>query len=299
MTKQPFFSIVIPAYNASQFLEKALDSVRTQVFDNYEIVVVNDGSTDNTLDMAKAYFDRYPELNHKLIDQENKAIGGSRNSGIKEARGRFIAFLDADDIWYKEKLEKIYIYLEQNPEANFVCHNEHLAENGKIVKELIYGPYASHKDLLFKRNCISTSATVIKRDKLLQAELFSEDMSFNGVEDYELWLRLSKICNIKYMHEALGRYNVHAKGITNDIGIHICNSINVVERHFKLWEPNSLYYRLLMNRRRANIFRAAAYAFMKNKDVKSSWRFAKKAIRYNPFSLKAWILAVLNKFKLR
>lgn len=299
MAKHPFFSVVIPAYNASKFLEKALDSVRTQTFDNYEIIVVNDGSTDNTLGILKAYFDRYPELNYKLIDQENKAIGGSRNSGIKEACGEFIAFLDADDIWYREKLKKVYIYLEQNPEADFVCHDEHLAENGKIIKRLAYGPYTSHKDLLFKRNCISTSATVVRRDKLLQAELFSEDMNFNGVEDYELWLRLSKICNMKYIHEVLGRYNVHAEGITNDIETHICNSINAVERHFKLWEPNSLYYRLLMNRRRADIYRAAAYAFLKNKDAKTSWRFVKKAIRYNPFSLKTWALAGLDKFKLR
>ena len=96
----PLFSVVIPAYNASRFIRYTLDSVRNQTFDDFEIVVVNDGSKDDTLEIIKAYFVDFPGLNYKIIDQVNRGIGGARNSGIKKACGKFVAFLDADDSWY-------------------------------------------------------------------------------------------------------------------------------------------------------------------------------------------------------
>ena len=190
----PLFTVVIPAYNAAYFIRSTLDSVRLQTFGEYQIIIVNDGSRDDTLKVVKAYFTDFPNLSYKLINQENKGIGAARNIGIKEAKGEFVAFLDADDKWYKNKLLRVKSYLEENSDIDFICHDEYWIEVGSIIKKATYGLYKTYKELLFKGNCISTSATVIRRSKLFDAGLFSENLDFNGIEDYELWLRLSKIC---------------------------------------------------------------------------------------------------------
>jgi glycosyltransferase involved in cell wall biosynthesis len=264
--------------------------VRNQTFDDYEIVVVNDGSKDDTLEAVKAYFIDFPGFNYKIINQENRGIGGARNSGIKEAHGEFVAFLDADDSWYKEKLERVKEFIDKNTNVDLVCHNENWVENGRIAKEVIYGPYRTYKELLFKGNCISTSATVVRRSKQLEAGLFSENMDFNGVEDYELWLRLSKICKITYLHETLGEYHIHGGSETSNIEIHNRNWINVLEYHFDLWPNKTIYYKYMMRIARANVIRCGGRMFLRAGNFALAKSYLFRSLHLNPFSLKAWVL---------
>lgn len=286
----PFFSVIIPAYNASKFIRDTLDSVRNQTFHDYEIIVVNDGSKDNTLETVKAFFREFPDLNYKIIDQENRGIGGARNSGIKESHGKFVAFLDADDSWYNEKLERVKEFIDNNANVDLVCHNENWVENGRIYKKAIYGPHRTYWELLFKGNCISTSATVVKRSKLLGAGLFSEDMDFNGVEDYELWLRLSKICKIEYLNEILGEYHIHGESETSKIAIHNRNWINVLEYHFDLWPNKTIYYKYMMRIGRANAIRCGGRMFLRAGNFALAKSYLFRSLLLNSFSVKAWVL---------
>ncbi len=295
----PFFSVIIPTYNASKFIENTLESVRNQNFSDYEIIVINDGSTDNTLELLKNYFYKHSGLNHQIIDQKNKGIGGARNVGIKAARGEFIAFLDADDLWFPSKLEKVKQYIDTSYDADLICHDEYWVTEGKNKIKVRYGPYKTYDDLLLKENCISTSAVVVRRLKLFEAGLFSENMDFNGVEDYELWLRLSKISKIKYLHEYLGIYNINSGGITSKIEVHMQNSINVIEYHFKQLKKDSFYYRYLMNKRRAAIFRSSSREFLKVGNKQLAWKTIITALKLNPFSFKTWIVIMLNSIELR
>lgn len=258
-----YFSVVMPAYNAANYISNALDSVRNQTFRDYEVVIVNDGSTDNTSEIIKNYFKNFSSMHYKLIEQKNKGIGGARNSGIKETEGDFIAFLDADDKWNNEKLARVNNYIKKHPDVDLICHNEYLVRDERIISKLVYGPFKNYADLLFRRNCISTSATVVRRTKLFEAGLFSENMNFNGVEDYELWLRLSKICDIKYLHEVLGEYTINDDSITSNIINHTKNTLNVVNFHFNQWNSQSLYYKLLMIKRRSRVIAGAAYRSFK------------------------------------
>lgn len=253
------FSVVIPAYNAEKYIGETLDSVRSQTYRNYEVVITDDGSTDNTSETIENYFKNFPGTHYKLIKQKNKGIGGARNSAIKETEGDYVAFLDADDRWSNEKLARVNNYIERCADVDLICHNEYLVKDGKVISKLIYGPFRDYLDLLFRRNCISTSAAVVRRNKLFEAGLFSENMDFNGVEDYELWLRLSKICKIEYLHEALGKYTIQHDSITSNIVNHAENTINVVNFHFKQWEQKTLYYKFLMIKRKARIVAGAAY----------------------------------------
>ena len=286
----PTFSVVIPAYNASKFIKNALDSVRTQTFSDYEIIVVNDGSIDDTLKVIKDYFSKFPILKHKIINQQNKGIGAARNAGIKVAEGEYIAFLDADDRWFREKLATVKKFFDENSDLDLVCHDEFLVKNGKVIKTLRYGPYNTYRDLLFRGNCISTSATVVKRQKILKAGLFSENLDFNGVEDYELWLRLSKLCKMAYLHKVLGEYNVHAAGITSNIKRHKQNVLNVIEHHFEQWPHKTIYYKYLMRRRKAETLRNGARAFLRMENFSSAQLYFLRSLFLHPFSIKTWVL---------
>lgn len=294
MTKHslPLFSVIIPAYNASPFIRNTLDSVRNQTFDDYEIVIVNDGSKDETSETVKTYFVDFPCLNYKIINQENKGIGGARNSGIKEALGKFVAFLDADDSWNKMKLERVKEFIDKNTNVDLVCHNENWVENGRIYKEAICGPYRTYKELLFKGNCISTSATVVKRSKLLEAGLFSENMDFNGAEDYELWLRLSKICRIVYLNETLGEYHIHGGSETSNIETHNRNWMNVLEYHYDLWPNKTIYYKYMIRIERANAIRCGGRMFLRAGNFAIAKAYLLRSLLLNLFSVKAWVLLI-------
>lgn len=97
----PVFSVIIPAYNSERYITSALDSVRCQTYKDYEIIVINDGSTDNTPKIVSSYIEKYKDsCPIKMFHQENKGVGGARNTGTNNADGRYIALLDQDDIWY-------------------------------------------------------------------------------------------------------------------------------------------------------------------------------------------------------
>lgn len=281
-----FFSIVIPAYNAERFITRALESVAIQTFDDFEIVIVNDGSTDSTVTRIREFFLHYGNLSWKVINQQNKGIGGARNTGIKNSIGEYIAFLDADDAWYPNKLSLVAGYFREWPEVDFICHDEVWIQQGINRGTVSYGPYKDYKELLFKGNCISTSASVVRRSKLMEAGLFSENLDFNGVEDYELWLRLSKICKIEYLHEVMGEYHIHGTGITNDEEKHVRNSLNVIEDHYNAWPQKDFIHNFLMKKRRSDTLRGAGRSFIKKGEFGSAKKYLLQALFACPLSIK-------------
>jgi len=148
------FSIVIPSYNSGAFIAKTLDSVRLQTYTNYEVLVTNDGSSDNTLDVVTEYAIRYPEFPLKLETQENKGIGGARNNSLFRAVGQFIAFLDADDCWLSQKLETISLFLSENPQIDVAYHDEIEIKGDGTSRTLLYSDVRlpAFDDLLIKGN---------------------------------------------------------------------------------------------------------------------------------------------------
>jgi glycosyltransferase involved in cell wall biosynthesis len=128
----PLVSVVIPTYNQPAFLREALESVFSQTFGDYEIIVVNDGSTDGTAELLQQYGGRI-----RVVTQENQGIGRARNRGMDEAAGRYIAFLDHDDLWHREKLETQVAYMREHPDCvgNSVPF-EYSSEPGKVRFDL-------------------------------------------------------------------------------------------------------------------------------------------------------------------
>jgi glycosyltransferase involved in cell wall biosynthesis len=287
----PVVSIVIPTYNQADLLQEALESVLRQTFTAWEAVIINNYSADHTEAVARAFTD--PRL--RLVNFRNYGIiGASRNEGVRQTSGELVAFLDSDDTWEPTKLERVLDCFAQ-PGVDLVCHDEWLWKNGQKNQLLRYGPYSSYDDLLFKGNCVSPSATVLRRLKFLEVRGFSQERGLAGVEDYDLWLRLARAgCLFHYLHEPLGSFRVHGESFSSKIEYHCANGLHLLEAHFAQWPRQTPYYRYLMRKRRSDIYRGAARACLQNGSHGEARRYLHQAIKEDPLSWKAWMLAVLS-----
>lgn len=199
MTNNPLFSAIIPTYNRDKFIVDAVNSVLTQSFTNFELIVIDDGSTDNTEK-------RLWECNDKRIRyfyQDNSGVSTARNRGIKESRGKYIAFLDSDDIWKPEKLEMTFRYINKFPDIKIFHTNEIWYRNEKLQnqKKKYRKPdgYAYYDSLLLC--CIGMSTSVVKKDLFDEIGMFDESMP--ACEDYDLWLRATYKYEVKLIEEPL------------------------------------------------------------------------------------------------
>ena len=189
--KMPVVSVIIPTYNRGWAIRDAVDSVLDQDFSNYELIVIDDGSTDNTIPILDTYRDRIV-----VLYQENKGVSAARNRGIAAASGQFIAFLDSDDIWLQKKLARQIDFFKSNPDALICQTGEIWIRNGVRVN-----PKHHHKKLsgrIFEPSlslCLVTpSAVMMKRGLFETVGLFDEELPV--CEDYDLWLRISRWCPI-------------------------------------------------------------------------------------------------------
>jgi glycosyltransferase involved in cell wall biosynthesis len=179
-------SVIIPTYNRGWILKEAIDSVLSQDFTDFELIVVNDGSTDNTQDILSSY-----KEDIIVLKQNNKGVSSARNRGIVSASGQFIAFLDSDDFWLPKKLSIQVDFFNANPDALICQTEEKWLRNGIRVN-----PKKRHKKLsgdIFEHSLylclVSPSAVMIKRSLFEKTGMFDE--SLPACEDYDMWLRVS------------------------------------------------------------------------------------------------------------
>ena len=259
----PRYSIVIPAYNAGSFIEKTLDSIRAQTLSDYEIIVVDDGSKDNTATVVDEWLRRHKQIGC-CIRQENKKIAGARNAGICVAIGEFIALLDHDDIWYPEKLATVDAAFQKHPDAILVAHHMNVTKNGQVLYMARKGPSVKrmYENLLFKGSVVSPSGAVVRRDKALEIGSFRENPEFNTVEDYDFWMRLSQVGRFYFIDQALAEYSLVENSASSRVDYHYQNLEALLHDHFSSYfkAPPSFWSRLLMRRRIAMVYRAAACA---------------------------------------
>jgi glycosyltransferase involved in cell wall biosynthesis len=212
----PFFSIVMPSFNQSRYIVEAIQSVIDQSIESWELIIVDNNSSDETLELVQALKD--PRI--KILTIKNDGvIAKSRNKAISNSLGKYIAFLDSDDSWRKDKLEKISGVLTS--EKLLVYHSMTLinAESeitGQILSRRIIKPH--FEDLVINGNPIVNSSVVVSKEALLKIGLLDESIELIGVEDYNAWLRLC-LTNIEFIHldETLGSYRVHGQS-TSSLG---------------------------------------------------------------------------------
>jgi glycosyltransferase involved in cell wall biosynthesis len=222
----PILSVVIPMFNVGQYIEQCIQSVLAQTFKNFEVICVDDGCTDDTLYKIKQYSD--PRI--KLIQQDNRGLSGARNTGILAARGIYIALLDADDFWAKEKLAGHINHLNLRPHVGVsYCPSLFVDESGKSMG---MGQYPKLKDIsakdVFCRNPVGNGSAPVIRRRLLKEVIFVSpktgrkcifDEDLRQSEDIELWLRIALLGNWKFegIKTPLTFYRVNEGGLSSNL----------------------------------------------------------------------------------
>lgn len=201
--KQVFFSIVIPTYNREHLISKTLDSILKQSFTDFEILVVDDGSTDNTEMLITQQYSQTVQYYKK----ENAERAAARNFGTQHANGKYVLWFDSDDLMYPNHLELAYKYIQEKKLPEIIALSFHyLNLNNEIMKVEIL-PVELNKNL-YKGNLLSCDAVFVRKDIAL-INSFNEDRALSASEDYELWLRLSSQYKIWSFHDITSAIVLH------------------------------------------------------------------------------------------
>lgn len=288
----PSVSVVIPTYNHAQFLQTAIQSVMDQTFTDWEAIVVNNHSEDNTVEIIAAFND--PRI--RLVNFHNHGIiAAARNHGIGLASGKYIAFLDSDDTWYPEKLERCVAMLETGYDA--VCHGEFWVKKGGTPRKILYGPQqrTNYLSLLYDGNCLSTSAIVVKKSALESVGGFDESPQMVTAEDYELWLKLAKDgCRFALVDEMLGEYHLHGGNQSKAVMRNFQAELAVLQKYFSGIAENGLMSHLRTQRRFALAYYAAARGMQAEGSHMDGLKLLLQSWMKYPFILRQYAAAVIG-----
>jgi glycosyltransferase involved in cell wall biosynthesis len=231
----PELSIIIPAFNRADLLQQTLLSVQQQTYANWECIVVNDHSTDNTAEVVTLFAGKDPRFK-LLTNQRTKGAQGARNTGILHATSNWIAFLDSDDTWLPHKLQKQVALLTNNPNTDVVSGYMHLVNAQKqLISCWEFKPKGIITSELLKRNVYVDFITpVVRKSKLLEIGLLDEKCV--SYQEWETFIRLSLICRFDYVPEPLSVYSVETtNSISRSMEKECRGLIYIFKKHRKLW----------------------------------------------------------------
>nr|WP_163969775.1 glycosyltransferase family 2 protein [Oceanobacillus halotolerans] len=213
MKKQtPLISIITPAYNAERFIRETIESVLAQTYSNWEMVIVDDCSTDKTVEYVKAYQQQDDRIN-LIVLEENQGSAVARNTAMEHAKGRYIAFLDSDDLWYPEKLEKQLRFMQEKDVGFSFTQYIRMQEDGTLKNAVSRAPKAvGYEDLL--RHCVIGCLTVmLDREKVGYLKM----VDIRTRQDYVYWLALTKRGHLAYgIPEILAKYRTVDDSISSN-----------------------------------------------------------------------------------
>ena len=283
----PRVSVVLPVYNGERYLGEAIDSVLAQTFRNREIICVDDGSTDGSFDILQRYRDRV-----RIIRQENAGQGGARNTGANQARGEFLAFLDQDDRWYPQKLEREVACLEGDRQAVLVYSNsDRMDESGRVTQ--VGATLAERASALVSplgrligEGLVLPSSLLVRREAFARAGGF--DAHLRGFEDFDLSARLKQLGTFVFLPESGLCYRCHAAGFSRAGGMAVIQS-----RERFLLKMRTLYAGDVEKERLIRAMLAECYADWGMAELRAGNRrggrgFLWRSIRHNPAKVRTY-----------
>jgi len=291
--KKPLVSVIIPCYNGEKFIGEAIDSVLNQTYQNWELIIVDDGSTDNSKDIIL----KYTTINNKITLTEhkcNKGIAKTKNAGIANTRGKYIAFLDQDDIWLQQKLElQIKCFEEESNDIGVVCTgmiftdsnmkplNVFRGFNGKDQKKLIKSLYLETTN--------SSSIMMVRKECFDGIGIFNEDLV--GWDDYEFLMRLATISQIKYISKPLVKKRIHQNNAQRLIAVQ-----NETEKVFSRIVMLHPFLKKYKNLKESNRLYANSIKLFEQGDKALAYNNLKKSIQKRPGNFRVWLLFALYIF---
>lgn len=284
----PMFSVILPTFNRARYVEEALLSVFQQTINDYEILVVDDGSTDETKTILEKHL---PRIHY--VHQANQGRSGARNTGLKLSRGKWIAFLDSDDRWFPDKLERQLRYLEENPDVAMVHgHVEVIGEKGESLPAMTAG----HQKLWERANSRPTSyekwalecrcllSTVVIRRSCFD-NIGNFDWRLKANEELDLYLRIAAAYNVGFIRgNPLSYYRVHPQNSGNE-NLSVGN-IQVAKKHIAILNDPPFGVRAPLARR--NFRLSISRNYFQIQDKKKARKHFLKAAAQDPRSLFLW-----------
>lgn len=285
----PAVSVIIPCYNHGHYLPCAVNSVLAQTFTDWEAIIVDDGSTDDTRQVAAQFTD--PRV--RYIYQENRGLSAARNTGIRAAQGEYLAFLDADDEWEPAFLAACVEALSEQPAlAAVVTLARFIDENGNGLPRL--GGAAvdvqQFRSRLLEGGFFPPNAVVVRSETVRSTGLFDERLT--SVEDWDLWLRITANGGqLRTIPQPLARYRVVTGSMSTNAGRMHANRMAVLAKHFGPPEGDPRAWPAEKRTAYAYAYRAAALGYIAQREAGEGWRFLRQAIETDPA-----ILARLDTF---
>jgi len=297
----PRVSIVVPAYNCGAFVSETIDSALSQTYKDFEIIVVDDGSADNTSEVVQGYGNKI-----KYVYQKNSGMGAARNRGVSLSQGEHLAFLDHDDLFYPTKLEKQAALLEHNPKLGMVYCGAHIIDSegrrtgrcfampGNQGKTPVHG-YV-FENALQKSLCNSTMAMVPRK----AFEELGGFASYRFSADYDLWLKIAYRYPIGYVPEALCAYRVHPRmasksSLAEDT---YTDHIEVLTYWLERLGTSEDALREVARRQRSRCEYTYAYVLIRRDDIASARQWMASALEDDPGNKRAMILSLALKARL-
>jgi len=281
----PTVSVIIPTYNNASFLGEAVESVLSQTYKKIEILVVDDGSTDTTAQVIEKYKEQV-----RYLYKENGGVSSARNRGLEEARGEWVAFLDADDLWLPDKLQSQMEPMIQNDRVGIVtCGAMMINEEDQMIDQFMIPDYRNRENLLkslYKENVISGGSQVLVRKKCLE-RVGNFDESLKCGEDWDMWLRIAKISEIVFIERPLVKIRTRADSCSNsseNLERNLRHECQVLKKNLPEvgLSPQKLFLKMESYSYR---YFVTAWSYYEAGMKKGAWQCIVKSYVLNPLSL--------------
>jgi glycosyltransferase involved in cell wall biosynthesis len=280
---QGLVSVIIPNYNHAHFLDDALHSVLSQDYRNFEIIVVDDGSTDDSLGVLAKY-----GTTIRLIRQENKGLSGARNTGIRTAKGVYYCFLDADDYWLPNFLSTVVSFLDNHPEIGAVHTGFYFVDRfGERCPQI--NTITIDEDQLYDRlldgEFFVPASVLIRRECFDRVGLFDETL--RASEDWDIWLRVSRVYRFAGISEPLLNYRIHGNNMSADPEYMLKYQLMVAKKHFGAPDEPPGYWPIERKRVYAAIYRYAAQGYFFRGDSEKAQNYLQLTLETNSSLLES------------
>ena len=281
----PLVSIILPTYNCAAFLSHSIGTILSQTYNSYEIIVIDDGSTDNTKEVLYPFMQR---IKYIRLEQ-NKGLPTARNIGVRSAQGKYIAFIDADDLWLPEKLQTDIEYFETHPEVSMV-YSKHINIdekgddlNGNTKRQLPSGNI--FLQLFSEQNFVISSSVVVRKEVFETTGLFDEQLV--NCQDWDMWLRIAFHFKVAGINKPLVKYRHNPHSLSknrNNVLKYQKMVIDKIYNKFKDTE-NGIHEKLYKKRLASHYAKVGRYYLRIGNKIQASENF-RLSLKYNPLNIR-------------
>ena len=291
MSETPHVSVVIPTYNRAEYISAAIQSVLDQTYTDYEIIVIDDGSTDDTQNVVVRFSDQV-----RYIRQENAGSSAARNRGIQAARGELIAFLDSDDVFLPTKLQKQVAFMQAYPEVGLL-HTQYVDVDAEGNILFTY-PVDHVQGDIYRQllpACPILTSTVMMPKKVFET-VGEFDVALPMAQDIDMWIRVAKTYPVGAIPETLTHYLKHQSNKPRDLERILNYEIYILDKNF---QPDHNLGRLFMHRTYAFVYLRTLNQWLAEGDAKNqlAWTYFKQGWRDLVFSRRGYTLAARLLFR--